>query len=231
LERSAPPHAVKAVVFDFDGVIANSEPLHFSAFRDVLGDVGIPFGEQEYYAAYLGYDDIGVFRALSRARGLGWSMEDVSRLVAQKAVRMEILEREGSVLFPGASDAIARLAGSFPLAIASGALRAEILRVLEGAALDRFFRVVVAAEDTPASKPAPDPYLLAVSSLSRQIGQDLAPAECVAIEDSKWGLESARRAGLRTIGITHTYSADLLGPVDLAIDSLNDLTVARLRQL
>jgi beta-phosphoglucomutase len=223
--------AIKAVVFDFDGVIANSEPLHFAAFRDVLRDAGVEFSEQEYYASYLGYDDLGVFRALARARKLDWSVDEMSRLVGQKAVRLEALEREGAVLFPGAGDAIARLALAFPLAIASGALRAEIVRVLDGANLSRFFRVVVSAEDTPVSKPAPDPYLRAVNLLGGQLSQPLAPAECVAIEDSKWGLDSARTAGLRTIGVTHTYPADLLGPVDLAIDNLNGLTVARIKSL
>ena len=218
-------------MFDFDGVIANSEPLHFAAFRDVLHDAGVIFTEQDYYASYLGYDDIGVFRAVARAQKLPWGRDDVAALVGRKAMRLEVLEREGSVLFPGASDAVARLAAGFPLAIASGALRAEILRVLDGANLRHFFHVVVSAEDTPASKPAPDPYLRAVNLLGAHIGQPLDVRECVAIEDSKWGLDSARTAGLRTIGVTHTYPADRLGPVDLTVDSLNALTVARIQNL
>ena len=149
----------------------------------------------------------------------------------RKAVRLEALERERSVLFPGAHAAIARLAGSLPLAIASGALRAEILRVLHHADLARFFRAVVAAEDTPVSKPAPEPYLRAVSLLAASIGQPLAPRECVAIEDSRWGLDSARAAGLRTIAITHTYPASSLGAVDLTIDSLDALTIATVSSL
>src|SRR5262245_14231065 len=72
---------IKAVVFDFDGVIANSEPLHFAAFRDVLRDAGVTFTEQEYYAAYLGYDDAGVFRAVARARKQPWSTDDIARLI------------------------------------------------------------------------------------------------------------------------------------------------------
>ena len=135
------------------------------------------------------------------------------------------------MLFPGAEAAIVRLAAELPLAIASGALRTEILHVLQQANLARFVHAVVAAEDTPASKPAPDPYLCAVSLLATSIGQPLAPGECVAIEDSRWGLDSARAAGLRTIAITHTYPASQLGPVDLAIDSLEALTVARIREI
>jgi beta-phosphoglucomutase len=222
---------VRAVVFDFDGVIANSEPLHFSAFRDVLAEEGVAFTEQEYYTSYLGYDDLGVFRTVARDRGLTWSADRFAGLITRKAVRMEELERERSVLFPGAKAAIARLASALPLAIASGALRAEILRVLDGAGLTSMFRAVVAAEDTPASKPAPDPYIRAVDLLGQSLGERLATAECVAIEDSHWGLSSARTAGLWTIAVTHTYPAHEFGSADLVIDSLDALSVEAVRAI
>ena len=217
---------IKAVVFDFDGVIANSEPLHCSAFQEVLQAAGVSLTTQEYYASYLGYDDIGVFRAVAGARRLNWGADRIAELVEQKAVRLELLERERAVLFPGADAAIARLAGALPLAIASGARRVEIERILGHAGLMRFFQAIVAAEDTPVSKPAPDPYRRAVSLLAASTGQPIAPRECVAIEDSMWGLDSARAAGLRTIAVTHTYPAGSFGDVDLTIDSLDALTIA-----
>jgi beta-phosphoglucomutase-like phosphatase (HAD superfamily) len=216
---------VKAVVFDFDGVIANSEPLHFRAYRDVLADVDVMLPESEYYERYLGYDDRGAFRAIAADRGLRWADGFVSDLVRRKAIRMEVLEREHSVLFPGAGAAIRRLADRFPLAIASGALGAEIRRVLERESLDDAFTVLVAAEDTPASKPAPDPYVRAVALLAER-SAPLEPDECVAIEDSVWGLESARTAGLRTIAVSHTYPAESLAALaDVVIDRLEILSV------
>jgi beta-phosphoglucomutase len=220
---------IRAVIFDFDGVIANSEPLHFAAFRGVLADEGVTFIEGEYYAKYLGYDDIGVFRAVSGDRGLSWNANLVTDLAARKAVRLERLEQERSILFPGAERAIRRLAATLPLAIASGALRAEILGVLDHAGLSQCFGAVVAAEDTLAGKPAPDPYLRAVSRLGTAIGQSLAACDCVAIEDSHWGLESARAAGLRTIAVTHTYPAASLAIAELVIGNLDALTVAAVR--
>ena len=222
---------IRAVIFDFDGVIANSEPLHFAAFRGVLADEGVSLIEEEYYARYLGYDDMGVFRAVSRDRGLSWNVNLVTDLAARKAVRLERLEQERSILFPGAEQAIRRLAAALPLAIASGALRAEILGVLDRAGLSHCFRAVVAAEDTLAGKPAPDPYLRAVSLLGTAIGQSLAACDCVAIEDSHWGLESARAAGLRTIAVTHTYPAAALGSADLVITHLDGLDLASLHEL
>jgi beta-phosphoglucomutase len=222
---------IRAVIFDFDGVIANSEPLHHAAFRDVLAQEAVVLTVEDYYARYLGYDDVGVFRTVSRDRNLGWNDDLVAGLVRRKAARLQELERQGSILFPGAETAIRRLAASLPLAIASGALRLEILRVLERTDLARYFGTIVAAEDSPAGKPAPDPYLRAVELLAFASGQPLKPAECVAIEDSQWGLQSARAAGLHTVAITHTYPAADLGQADLVISSLDALDLAHLRRI
>jgi beta-phosphoglucomutase-like phosphatase (HAD superfamily) len=161
---------IRAIVFDFDGVIANSEPLHFRAYRDVLADSGVMLQEQDYYARYLGYDDLGAFRQIGLDRSIVWSPDELAGLVRQKATLMEELERSHSVLFAGAADAVRRLADAFPLAIASGALRGEIERVLQRENLAGYFAAVVGAEDTPASKPAPDPYIKAVELLCGAIG-------------------------------------------------------------
>jgi len=222
---------LRAVVFDFDGVIANSEPLHFRAFQDSLAEVGIAIDEAEYYAKYLGFDDAGTFAAAASAHGRRWTSSELDRLMSHKAERLEELERGHSVLFPGAESVIRRLAASVPLAIASGALKREILRVLEREELTRFFVAVVSAEDTPASKPAPDPYLRAVTLLSAAVGSPVAPGECVAIEDSRWGLESARAAGLITIGITHSYPAEALSSAHAVVPHLDDLDTAFLCKL
>jgi beta-phosphoglucomutase len=222
---------IRAIVFDFDGVIANSEPLHFRAFRDVLAERGIALADREYYDRYLGFDDVGAFEAIARDRGVPLTARDVADLTASKAVRMEALERDQSVLFPGAKEAIARMAALGPTAIASGAIRAEILRVLEHERLVRFFGAIVGAEDAPRSKPAPDPYLRAVELLSQTVETPLRATECAAIEDSRWGVESARAAGLRVIAVTHTYASDALPGTDATIDQLDQLTSALLATL
>jgi HAD superfamily hydrolase (TIGR01509 family) len=221
---------LRGIVFDFDGVIANSEPLHFQGFREVLAFEGVTLTESDYYSRYLGFDDAGALTAIAADQGLRWPEGYVETLVRLKAVRLEALEQEQSVLFPGAAAAIARLAASGPLAIASGALREEITRILVREDLARYFSAVVGAEDTPASKPAPDPYQRAVQLLDGAAESGADPAEYVAIEDSQWGLESARAAGLRTVAITHTYPADQLR-ADLIVTSLDALTWDRLQSL
>ena len=112
-----------------------------------------------------------MFRAIASDRGRAWTAGELAALTADKAVRLEALERDVSVLFPGAADAIRRAAAAVPIAIASGALGAEIRRVLDGANLTRHFAAIVAAEDTPPSKPAPDPYQRAVALLSAAVGE------------------------------------------------------------
>jgi beta-phosphoglucomutase len=222
---------LRAIVFDFDGVLANSEPLHFQGFRDVLAEEGVALTREDYYARYLGYDDAGVFRAIAGERGAAWTAARIGDLVARKAVRLEVLERDASILFPGAAAAVRRAATAVPVAIASGALGAEIRRVLDREQLTGCFTAIVAAEDTPFSKPAPDPYLRALTLLAAALGGRVAARDCVAVEDSRWGLESARAAGLRTVGITHTYGASTLAAADLVIDSLDALDLRALTQL
>lgn len=221
---------LRAIVFDFDGVIANSEPLHFRGYRDVLAEDGVTLSEADYYARYLGFDDLGAFEAVARDRGLTWSLARIKDLIARKAVRIEELERDVSVLFPGAADAVRRAAAEMPVAIASGARGEEIRRVLVRENLLACFTAIVAAEDTPASKPAPDPYLRALALLAPAFGEPLRAAECVAIEDSQWGLNSARAAGLRTVAVTNTYPAGELS-ADLTIDSLEAMNLDRLSGL
>ena len=212
---------LEAVVFDFDGVIANSEPLHFRAYERVLARAGVMLSEHDYYARYLGYDDVGAFEAIARDRELAWTSGDIDAIVARKAVELEALERDVSVLFPGAADAVRRAARMVPIAIASGARGDEIRRVLRREGLDALFTAIVSAEDTPLSKPSPQPYLRAVALLGEARGALVEAARCVAIEDSRWGLESARGAGLRTVAVTNTYDkAALLTFADAVIPSL-----------
>ena len=222
---------LKAIVFDFDGVIANSEPLHFAAFRDVLAAAGAILTEADYYARYLGFDDVGVFQAVGTDQQRQWSGRTIAEFVAKKAGRMEELERNTPVMFPGAEQTIRRAAARLPLAIASGALGVEIRRILDRADLTRCFQAIVSAEDTPSSKPSPAPYLRAVALLSACLGTTLDPASCVAVEDSRWGLQSARAAGLKTVGVAQTYDRQALSEADLVVSTVGDLDIEALGRL
>jgi beta-phosphoglucomutase len=223
--------ALQAIVFDFDGVIANSEPLHLTAFQQVLAQDGVELSPSDYYTRYLGYDDVGLFEALAKDRGIDMNGDEVRALVVRKGERMQALLRSGSVLFPGATSFIREAAAAVPIAIASGAMRHEIDEVIDAAGITDLFSTIVAAGDTPHSKPSPAPYRLALERLRESSGRDIDPRRSVAIEDSKWGLESAQGAGLRLVGVTSSYPAHELTGAELVVEGLQALTLPALDRL
>ena len=223
--------ALQAIVFDFDGVIADSEPLHLRAFQQTLAEERIELSAQEYYSRYLGYDDLGLIQALAADRGLAMSDREMTALVARKGVRLQEMLHGGHVLFPGAVDFIRAAAAEVPIAIASGAMKHEIEAIIEAAGIRPLFGAIVASGDTPQSKPSPAPYLLAFERLRQASRRDLDPRRSVAIEDSRWGLESARGAGLRCVGVTNSYPAAELEGAELVVDGLDALTLSALEQL
>jgi beta-phosphoglucomutase len=223
--------ALHAIVFDFDGVIADSEPLHLKAFQQALAEEGLVLEHDEYYSRYLGYDDVGMFQALGRDRGLAWTDRHVTALVARKGTKLQSMIEGGEVLFPGAAAFIRAAAAEVPIAIASGALRHEIDEIIAAAGVSDLFTAIVASGDTPESKPSPRPYLLAFEQLQQATGRMLEASRCVAIEDSIWGLESARGAGLRCVGVTTSYGVSELAGAELVVDGLKSLTIPMLEQL
>lgn len=216
---------IAAIVFDFDGVLADSEVLHLRAYQEVLEPYGIALSRADYYSTYLGFDDDGVFRAIGAAAGRALGDVEVQGLISAKSRVFDTLEAGADMLFPGAARCIETLGAEFPLGIASGALRHEIEHVLGRAHLLDRFRFIVASGDTPQSKPSPAPYHLAAEL------HGLAPSQCVAIEDSAWGIASAKAAGLWCVAITNSYGADALGSADAIIDGLAEFTPALIRSL
>ena len=211
--------SARAVVFDFDGVLADTEGAHLAAFQDVFAPRGWTLTRTEYFERYLGYDDRDLVRAFSNDRGLGLAAGEAEALLLDKARRYEQRLSRGSLLFPTAASAVARLAPHYRIGIASGSLRGEILAILNANGLGDAFPVVIGADDVARSKPAPDSYAAAVERLG------VSPSAAVAIEDSQWGLTSARDAGLRTIGVTTSYPAPALSMAHAIVHSLDEVTV------
>ncbi len=221
-----------AVILDFDGVIADSEGLHLRAFQEVLSGTGLALADETYYQHYLGFDDLGVLRSLAADAGQPLSGERLDALAAAKGRRYEVLASQGEVLFPGAADFIRAASAAVPLAIASGALTHEIEDVLKRTGLRGHVLAVVGADQTAQSKPAPDPYLEAFARIGAATGRTLDPRRTVAVEDSRWGLESARAAGLRTVAVTNTYAAEALtGHAELVVAGLATLHLEALDRL
>jgi beta-phosphoglucomutase len=214
------PSGVAAIVFDFDGVIADTELAHFSAFRDVFATRGWILEQREYLECYLGCDDHDLVAGYAAAHALDLDGSARDALVAEKTRAFEPHLSSAGVLFPDAAACIDALAARMPLAIASGSTCREIEIVLRAAGLLSCFRAIVGADAPIARKPSPAPYLAAAA----QLGVD--PRLCVAVEDSPPGLASARAAGMRTIAVTTTLPASRLGGADRVIARLADLTPA-----
>ena len=224
---------LQAIIFDFDGVIADTEPIHLRGFQEELLAQGISLSERDYFDRYLGMSDREGFEAVSRDQGRPLDGEVVDLMILRKTVRVQALAASASPVFPGVPDRVREWSEAVPLAIASGALRVEIEAILAGVALRRCFSTIVSADDPVAGKPSPASYLLALDQLAAATGRAAAfdPGCCVAIEDSRWGIAAARRAGLRVVGVTSSYAASALAEADLVVSSVADLTLGALRSL
>ena len=222
-----PAPSPPAIVFDFDGVVVDSEPLHYQAFVMVGKSIGFSFSYDQYVAQYIGFDDRDAFRLMLAVSGEDATDERLAQLCADKQKAFDVLApmaaASGAIAIPGALDLIdAAHAAGRPMAIASGATQADIHLMLT--LLDRRdrFELIVAADDVEKSKPDPSTYALAAERLG------IDPARCLAIEDTKAGLMSAQGAGMMTLGLTTTGSAEHLAMAGRVLDDLSGVTLAQL---
>jgi beta-phosphoglucomutase len=213
---------VAAVLFDFDGVIVNSEPLHYLAFATVLAEEKIELTEREYFGELIGFDDKGAIRHLYASRGLNLEPRTFLRLMTRKSEAMMDLIRSRKVsALPGVEAFVRGLWRNYPLGICSGALREEIEVMLEGVSLRDCFSVIVAAEDVAVGKPDPSGYLLAAKLLGEKAKKPLKPADCLVIEDAPKVCKTARGAGFQVLGVATSYSIEHLSDANWAVSSLS----------
>ncbi|HEX8524750.1 MAG TPA: HAD family phosphatase [Tepidisphaeraceae bacterium] len=222
------PSGLRAVLFDFDGVIVNSEPLHYLAFHEVLRAEKVDLTEQEYYREMIGFDDKGAFKRIYEMRGIALEPKVFLRLLTRKSeVMMELIRQRKHEALPGAAEFIRSLWREYPLAICSGALREEIEIMLEGISLRDCFKTIVSAEDVTRGKPDPQGYLLTVAKLSQMAHRELRPSECLVVEDAPTVIRSVKEAGFPTLGVATTYPVEKLSDADYAVASLDPMTVKR----
>jgi len=232
---------IGAVIFDFNGVLVDDESVHFDLFRELLALEGVTITARDYHERYLGYDDRRCFEAALRDAGQLSDPGRLDRLIAQKARRYIEVADQGLRFFPAAAETLGAVAARWPVAICSGALRSEIEYALRR--LDRYDQVaaIISAENTDKCKPDPEGYRLALIALRAHahgqgrdgapvVGQktllDFAAADCLVVEDSLAGIASAKRAGMRAIGVPNTYTADQLrqAGADEIVEGLATLT-------
>ncbi len=226
---------IRALLFDFNGVLVDDEPLHLEMFQRVLAEEGVSLSREDYYAHYLGLDDRGCFAAVLAAAGEPAPLPRLMRLIARKAsYYQERIREQGYPFFPGALDLVrgAAEAGRM-LGVVSGALREEVEGALRQAGVYGLFKVLVTAEDVAEGKPDPEGYRRALEALNTlpPLPERLVhPHEVLAIEDSPAGLEAAAGAGLLTLGVAHTYPAATLAEADQVVERVLDLALSGLER-
>jgi beta-phosphoglucomutase len=215
------PRWPRAVLFDFDGVIVNSEPLHFYAFHEVLKTERIEITEDEYYREIIGFDDRGAFRKIFERRNRPLEPKVLLALMARKSgIMMDLIQDRRFTALPGVEEFVRSLWRTRPLAICSGALREEIEAMLEGVSLRDCFPVIVAAEDVAVGKPDPSGYLLTLKLLSEKTKKTLAPADCLVVEDAPTVIRSVKSVGFPTLGVATSYPLMKLNDADWAVKTL-----------
>ena len=205
----------RGVIFDLDGVLINSEPLHCRAFQDVLAPYGVRVTGEEYYAKYLVYSDREVLERLLP------DLKALDEAIAAKERRYWELLEAG---VPAFQDGLALLArtGGWRVGLATGSIRREAELALRCLGIRGCFGAVLAREDYGKGKPDPEPYLRAASALG------LPPRRCVVIEDAPGGVQAAKAAGMACVAVTHSCPRERLLKADLVVDDLAIVELASL---
>lgn len=223
---------LRAVIFDFNGIIVDDEPIHFKLFQKVLGEEGITLTEEVYYERYLGFDDRGAFMAGFRENKRPLDYAKLQKLIDRKAEYYQDMIRNHVSIFPGVHSLVSSLAEKLPLAVASGALRNEIETILKAAGLLDHFKVIVGAEDVARGKPEPEIFLKALAALNTgESALSIEAAQCVVIEDSKEGIRGARQAGMKCLAVTNSHPVALLKEANLIVKSLEEVTLPMLQKI
>jgi len=223
---------LRAVIFDFDGVITDSETLHFRALNKALAQFNIEITTEDYYKDYLGLNDLECFQLISERNRLKLDSNQIKALAKKKNQIFEKLAKTETKIISGVQEFLHTLRESkIIMAICSGALLSEIKLILGYGGLQSFFEVIVSSDQVKKGKPHPEGLLLTLERLNKKEQHPISAGQCIVIEDSRWGLEAARAAGMHTIAVTNSYTAEQLSMAEKIVTNLNELTINDLIKL
>lgn len=227
---------MRAILFDFNGVLVDDEPIHLELMQKVLGDEGLELTEEAYFSRYLGLDDRTCLRRFLEDVGEPAPSDRVARLVTRKSVYYQVrVHRDGFPIFPGAVELVKAASDSgLALGLVSGALRGEVEGGLRQMGIEDRFKILVSADDVERGKPDPEGYRKGLEGLSSRPplpDRLIHPHEVLAIEDSPAGLEAARALGLATLAVAQTYPPERLEAADHVLPSIEGLDLQTLHRL
>lgn len=225
---------LRMIVFDFDGVIADSEKAHFEMFRQSLLDEGIELTWPEYCEKYLGYSDLECIKQVLTDKGQQCDSETVERIFQRKKALFAHFIEQNSLIIPGVRRLLKELRSeNIICSICSGALTEEIEFILNKERLRDFFTFIVSADDISRSKPDPEGYRLCLDRINvTDAGRTKVPAgQCVVIEDSLWGIRAAHAADMRCLAVGTSYPVEKLREAEMVVNNLTQIDTAMLRKI
>ena len=213
-------HPFSAIIFDFDGVILDSEPLHYEAVTDVLNKLGLKLNYKEYTEKYIGLSDKEMFPMLLKNKGFHFSADAISSLINEKidAYTHIINNHHELPLITGVDLYIHKaIQNDKKIAICTGSTKNEISITLAKLMLIHLFNTIVTAEDVRHGKPSPESYLLTAKRLGVPANQ------CIVIEDTPHGITAAKNAGMYVIALTTTHENQCLQNADQVVAGFEEL--------
>lgn len=216
---------IRAVLFDLDGTLVDTEPIHFAAFNEILKSIGAEMKREEYFSRFIGLNDHDCFAAVMRGRGVTIDEARIADFITRKSTVYLAMIAGHDIFYPGAADFVRKCRERFPLMLVTGTLRAEAETILRAGGLRDLFLDIIAAEDVERGKPAPDGFNAALGRIGFLLRQrdPVLPDECLAVEDTAAGIEAAHRAGMVALALTQTASAATLAAADFMFESFDKI--------
>ena len=213
--------ACRAVTFDFNGTLSDDEEILFGVYAALFAEHGRPLGREEYYADLAGLSEHEIVRAWLGDR------DDLETIVRERIDRYRGAVTDGTTVSEAMRAAVRFAASRVPVAVVSGATRAEIEPVVAAAGLSDYFRAIVDDGDVARGKPHPESYELAVSILARDV-PGLVAADVVAFEDTEAGVTSAKSAGVHCVALARTLPPERLRLADEIVETIDEELLRRL---
>ena len=221
-----------ALIFDYDGVVLDSEPYHYEGFERILKQFEIKIPADIYADRYLGLTDFDGFRKIFEDYDRLDQLENINSLVLQKTEIVQNLIKNHATAIPGTVEMIkSAVENKIPIAICSGALRDEVKIGAETLGILDHFPIIVSAEDVQQGKPDPEGYIKTCKLLSEKVGKKISPDRCVVCEDSPAGTAAANSAGMRVCGLATSYAKHELPLADIVVENLSEISIDQLSEL
>ena len=214
--------STKAVIWDMDGVIADTAPYHLKAWQEVLHKRGVNFTEEDFRHCFGQRNDTIIRNAL----GKEVAQEEINAIAREKEAGFRQKVKQNIKPLPGAIKLIKSLGErGFKLALASSAPIENIQLVIIGLGISDYFHAIITGRDVTEGKPSPQSFLLAAQKLG------IEPKNCIVVEDAVAGVSAAKKAGMRCLAITNTHPRTSLIEADLIVDTLEKVSINDLERL